>query len=127
MDLESLKRDVTAWLGEHWNPDQTLLEWRLKLLESGWGAPSWPIDYYGRGLPVSAVETVDDVFTAHGALGAASIDPLPIYVLRPMFISILSSSLSCVNLLHFADVMTRIPSRHMSRWYKVLAYSHHET
>lgn len=71
MDLESLKRDVTAWLGEHWNPDQTLLEWRLKLLESGWGAPSWPIDYYGRGLPVSAVETVDDVFTAHGALGAA--------------------------------------------------------
>ena len=45
-----------------YRPDYGLVEWRTKLIESGWGAPHWPKQWYGRGLPVHFNTVVDDEF-----------------------------------------------------------------
>ena len=37
----SIRAEVASWLKANWNPDLGLVEWRLKLCESGWGAPHW--------------------------------------------------------------------------------------
>ena len=38
----SVRADVRAWLEANWKADYGLVEWRTKLIESGWGAPHWP-------------------------------------------------------------------------------------
>ena len=39
---DTVRAEVRAWLEENWNLDYGLVEWRLKLAESGWGLPHWP-------------------------------------------------------------------------------------
>ena len=39
---EQVRADVRAWLKANWDPELSLLEWRNKLVESGWGAPHYP-------------------------------------------------------------------------------------
>ena len=39
---DAVRAEVCAWLKANWNPEFGLVEWRLKLCESGWGAPHWP-------------------------------------------------------------------------------------
>ena len=48
---DDVRHDVRAWLAEHWDPDAALLDWRRQLVDSGWATPTWPTDWYGRGLP----------------------------------------------------------------------------
>src|SRR5258707_15863937 len=48
---DTVRAEVRAWLEAYWNPDYGLVEWRLKLAESGWGVPHWPSRWYGRDLP----------------------------------------------------------------------------
>ena len=47
----SIRADVRAWLDANWNPNLSLIEWRNKLVDSGWGAPHWPSQWHGRDLP----------------------------------------------------------------------------
>ena len=68
---ESVRKEARAWLEENWNPEQGLVEWRNKLADSGWGAPHWPKEWYGRGLPVGMVPVVDEEFDRIGAVGVA--------------------------------------------------------
>lgn len=42
MTAETVRAEARAWLEANWDPDLGLLEWRNKLIDSGWGAPSWP-------------------------------------------------------------------------------------
>jgi alkylation response protein AidB-like acyl-CoA dehydrogenase len=42
--------EVKAWLESNWDPDLTVGEWWEKLGDSGWAAPSWPVEWHGRGL-----------------------------------------------------------------------------
>ena len=49
----SVRAEVRAWLEANWSPDHGLVEWRNKLIDSGWGVPSWPKDWFGRELPVA--------------------------------------------------------------------------
>ena len=65
---ESVRAEVRAWLKANWNPDLGLVEWREKLCESGWGAPHWPKQWYGRDLPVKFNAIVDEEF-AQGRRG----------------------------------------------------------
>ena len=67
----SVRAEVRAWLEANWNPDYGLVEWRTKLIESGWGAPHWPKQWYGRDLPVHFNTIVDDEFARIGAVGVA--------------------------------------------------------
>jgi len=45
---------VLDWFHDAWDPDLPLLDWRDRLVESGWAVPSWAPDWYGRGLPAWA-------------------------------------------------------------------------
>jgi alkylation response protein AidB-like acyl-CoA dehydrogenase len=68
-DEEQVRNDVRAWLDEHWNPDLSLVEWRRELVDSRWAVPSWPVQWYGRGLPSWADRAVADELRAAGAVG----------------------------------------------------------
>jgi alkylation response protein AidB-like acyl-CoA dehydrogenase len=68
---EAVRSEVRAWLEKNWDPGLGLLDWRSKLIESGWGAPHWPKRWYGRDLPVGLVPVVDDEFEKFGAAGVA--------------------------------------------------------
>jgi len=69
---DSVRDEVRAWLEKNWNPDSPLLEWRNHLADSGWGCPTWPEQWYGRGLPVHFEGLVAEEFRRVGAPGIAS-------------------------------------------------------
>ena len=69
MDAESVRREVRAWLEANWRPDLSLVEWRNRLADSGWGCPTWPVEWYGRGLSVSLGDVVAEEFERAGAVG----------------------------------------------------------
>jgi alkylation response protein AidB-like acyl-CoA dehydrogenase len=62
--------EVNAWLEENWDPDITVAEWWERLGTSGWAAPSWPTDAYGRGLPRADGVRVQRAIAEFGALSA---------------------------------------------------------
>ncbi len=66
-----VRAEVRAWLKDNWDPDMSLLDWRTRLADSGWGAPQWPKEWYGRGLPVSLARVVEEEFANVGAVSAA--------------------------------------------------------
>ena len=69
----TVRADVRAWLEENWDADYGLVEWRLKLADSGWGVPHWPSRWYGRDLPVGLVPVVEEEFKRIGAIGVAKV------------------------------------------------------
>jgi alkylation response protein AidB-like acyl-CoA dehydrogenase len=66
-----VRAEVRQWLAANWDPEQSLVEWRNKLADSGWGMPQWPQQWYGRGLPVALARVVEEEFANVGAVGAA--------------------------------------------------------
>ena len=68
---EDVRREVRDWLKANWDPDAKLVDWRNKLADSGWGVPHWPVEWYGKGLPVSLGPVVDDEFARAYAVGVA--------------------------------------------------------
>ena len=45
---------VLAWFRDAWDPDLSLVEWRNRLVDSGWAVPSWSSDWFGLDLPAWA-------------------------------------------------------------------------
>ncbi len=70
---QQIRSDVRTWLEANWDPNLSLVDWRNKLADSGWGAPHWPKEWYGRGLPFGMVPIVDEEFEKFGAVGVAKI------------------------------------------------------
>jgi len=68
---ESIRKEVTAWLGKNWDPELSLLDWRRKLADSGWGCPTWPEAWCGRGLSETLGDVVREAFQDTGAIGVA--------------------------------------------------------
>ena len=66
-----VRGQVRAWLEEHWDPDRSLVAWRMMLADSGWGMPHWPERWHGRGLSVAQSQAVDEEFARFGAVGVA--------------------------------------------------------
>ena len=62
-------RAVRAWLAEAWDPDLTVREWWRRLGESGWGFPTWPTEWYGKGLAAEAAAAAREEIGAADALG----------------------------------------------------------
>jgi alkylation response protein AidB-like acyl-CoA dehydrogenase len=54
--------EARSWLRETWDPDLTVRQWWTKLAESGWGCPTWPIEWFGRGLSTDEGRAVHEVF-----------------------------------------------------------------
>ncbi len=68
---ESIRLEVRSWLEQSWNPDLSLREWRGRLADSGWGAPTWPKEWYGRGLAPALGDVATEEFRRVGAVGIA--------------------------------------------------------
>jgi alkylation response protein AidB-like acyl-CoA dehydrogenase len=67
----SVRAEVRAWLEANWSLDHGLVEWRNKLIDSGWGVPSWPTDWFGRALPMALEMVVEEEMQRIGAVGVA--------------------------------------------------------
>ena len=48
--------------------------WLEKLVDSGWAAPSWPEEWFGRGLPPDVARATDAVFRTARPSDHASVD-----------------------------------------------------
>lgn len=70
-DTEEVRAEVSAWLRDHWHGTDGP-EWRGALLDSGWAAPTWPENRYGRDLSRRAAKAVAEEFAAAGAPGGAA-------------------------------------------------------
>ena len=70
-DSQRMRREVRAWLTVNWDPNASLIDWRRKLADSGWGMPTWPRKWFGRDLPQALVPVVDAEFASVNAVGAA--------------------------------------------------------
>ena len=70
-DEQTARAELRAWLGEWWDPERPLAEWRRLLVDSGWAAPTWPTDRYGRGLPDAFAAGLAEEMAAARAVGAA--------------------------------------------------------
>ncbi len=70
-DRDAVRAEVAAWLAAEWDPDRPLRDWRRRLVASGWAAPTWPVEWHGRGLPAWADAVVADELAAVGAVGPA--------------------------------------------------------
>ena len=62
--------ELKAWLDRNWDPDLTVGEWWERLGTSGWGVPTWPTEWFGRGLSRSEGVRVGQTIVEYGALGA---------------------------------------------------------
>jgi alkylation response protein AidB-like acyl-CoA dehydrogenase len=69
-DVE-VRAEVRNWLEANWDPEMSLVAWRSKLADSGWGMPHWPEAWYGRGLPAGLTRAVEEEFANIGAVSAA--------------------------------------------------------
>jgi len=64
----NVEKQVRAWLAASWNPELPLREWRELLVLSGWAVPSWPEQWFGRGLPGWADDVVRAELASAGAV-----------------------------------------------------------
>lgn len=71
MNEAAIRAEVNAWLRANWDPNAGLVEWRTKLVDSGWGMPEWPAGWYGRDFPASLVRAVEQEFAKLGVVGVA--------------------------------------------------------
>lgn len=72
---DAIRAELNAWLDAHWTVDASLPEWRERLVVSGWGAPTWPVEHFGRGLTPAQAALVEGVFRDRGIVGVAAIGP----------------------------------------------------
>ena len=66
-----LRAEVRRWLDGTWDPELPLRRWRDLLVDSGWGCPTWPPEWWGRGLSADLAAVVSDELRRAGAVGAA--------------------------------------------------------
>ncbi len=64
---DELASEVRSWLAEHWDPDLAERDWRVLVVDAGWSYPSWPSQWYGRGLSRVGSAVVAEEFTRAGA------------------------------------------------------------
>jgi alkylation response protein AidB-like acyl-CoA dehydrogenase len=62
--------ELDQWLSENWDPEITVEEWWNRLGLSGWGAPMWPEEWYGKDLNRSEAVAVQNRIGEFGALPA---------------------------------------------------------
>ncbi len=66
---DEVRAELRGWLATHWDADLALVEWRTMLADSGWACPSWPQEWFGRGLPAWSDGIVHEELSDAGAVG----------------------------------------------------------
>ena len=65
---DELVSELDAWIDAHWVPNASLRQWRDRLADDGWAAPSWPQRWGGRELPTWADDLVASHLTGRGTV-----------------------------------------------------------
>jgi len=65
---EAAKEEALSWLTTNWDPALSVRDWWARLADSGWGFPSWPTEWFGRGLSADATAGVRSAYAAAGVL-----------------------------------------------------------
>ena len=81
-DAESVRAEVRAWLDANWDENRPLAEWREMLADSGWGCPTWPVEWFGRGLSPALGAVVDSEFDRIAAVGVAGGAAMSLYLIN---------------------------------------------
>ena len=76
--LTTVRAEVRQWLADTWDPDFPREAWHRLVIESGWAAPTWPVEWFGRGLGIDARPIVNEEFARAGANGTG-LDVLNLY------------------------------------------------
>ena len=63
-----IEAEVAEWFRDAWDPNLSLIEWRTRLLESGWAVPSWSPEWFGKGLPAWADRVAHSVIRREGGV-----------------------------------------------------------
>jgi alkylation response protein AidB-like acyl-CoA dehydrogenase len=59
---------VLEWFHGAWDPNLPLLEWRERLVDSGWAVPSWSTRWFGRDLPAWTDRVAHDAIRRAGGV-----------------------------------------------------------
>jgi len=65
----SVRREARDWIEESFDPELSVRAWLERLADSGWAAPAWPAEWYGRGLPPDLAVVVYEEFNRVDAVG----------------------------------------------------------
>jgi alkylation response protein AidB-like acyl-CoA dehydrogenase len=65
-----IRAEVRGWVTRNWDPSLSLRDWRERLVDAGWAVPSWPVRWYGKGLPAWADDIVADEIRRGGAVAS---------------------------------------------------------
>ena len=60
--------ECTEWLRANWDPALPLRDWWTRLADSGWAAPQFPTEWFGRGAPAGVAAAVSRAFADAGAV-----------------------------------------------------------
>lgn len=71
MNEHAVRAEVREWLADAWDAERPIREWRGILVDSGWGCPTWPVEWYGKGLSRELGNVVNEEFAKVGAVGPA--------------------------------------------------------
>jgi alkylation response protein AidB-like acyl-CoA dehydrogenase len=72
IDHADLRSEARQWFEENWDPDLDLGTWWERLADSGFAMPTWPSEWYGRGLSSRAAAVVHEERKRVGAYGPPS-------------------------------------------------------
>jgi alkylation response protein AidB-like acyl-CoA dehydrogenase len=72
----SIRDEVREFLDASWRPGMDIKEFRQKAVDTGWLAPTWSSDWFGRGLNTADAEVVGEEFRRVGAPGRSDRDHL---------------------------------------------------
>jgi alkylation response protein AidB-like acyl-CoA dehydrogenase len=67
MSVDELQAEVSDWLRDHWDDERPLFAWRGMLADAGWGCPTWPTQWWGRGLSPGRAAIVEQEFFRFGS------------------------------------------------------------
>jgi len=62
--------ELRAWLADNWDPDLTITQWWDRLGLAGWSAPTWPVEWFGKGVSRDEANAISREISEFGAIGA---------------------------------------------------------
>ena len=72
IDDATLRQEARRWYEANWDPALTTGEWFRLMAEQRWGYPTWPEQWWGRGLAPAQARIVREERVRVGALGPPS-------------------------------------------------------
>ena len=64
--FEAAREGALSWLTANWDPKLTVREWWARLADSGWGFPTWPAEWFGKGMSAEEAAGVRAAFAETG-------------------------------------------------------------